>query len=109
MSTFGGGCAHKSAFCKRGSLNVRFAPKATEVLRCRELTLRANVRSWPRPLPTRWPNLLICGHGLRISPHCRRDGRMVVTPSWTTKRIVCHERKIVESRPGGYAPDCICC
>jgi len=27
-----------SAFCKRGSVNVRFAPKATEVLRCRELT-----------------------------------------------------------------------
>ena len=34
-------CAHKSAFCKRGSVNVRFAPKATEVLRCRELTLCA--------------------------------------------------------------------
>jgi len=29
---------HKSAFCKRGSVNVRFALKATEVLRCRELT-----------------------------------------------------------------------
>ena len=29
-------CPHKSAFCKRGSVNVRFAPKATEVLRCRE-------------------------------------------------------------------------
>ena len=29
---------HKSAFCKRGSVNVRFAPKAAEVLRCRELT-----------------------------------------------------------------------
>jgi hypothetical protein len=28
----------KSAFCKRGSVNVRFAPKATEVLHCRELT-----------------------------------------------------------------------
>src|SRR5262249_52639298 len=23
-------CAHKSAFCKRGSVNVRFAPKATK-------------------------------------------------------------------------------
>src|SRR5262249_19518279 len=31
-------CTHKSAFCKRGSVNVRFAPKATKVLRCRELT-----------------------------------------------------------------------
>ena len=31
-------CTHKSAFCKRGLVNVRFAPKATEVLRCRELT-----------------------------------------------------------------------
>jgi hypothetical protein len=31
-------CPHKSAFCKRGSVNVRFAPKATEVLRCREST-----------------------------------------------------------------------
>jgi hypothetical protein len=29
---------HKSTFCKRGSVNVRFAPKATEVLRCREMT-----------------------------------------------------------------------
>jgi hypothetical protein len=36
-----GACTHKSAFCKRGSVNVRFAPKATEVLRCRELTRRA--------------------------------------------------------------------
>src|SRR5262245_57777129 len=27
-------CTHKSAPCKRGSVNVRFAPKATEVLRC---------------------------------------------------------------------------
>src|SRR5262245_6269333 len=31
-------CTHKSTFCKRGSVNVRFAPKATEVLCCRELT-----------------------------------------------------------------------
>jgi hypothetical protein len=31
-------CTHKSAFCKRGSVNVRFAPKATEVPRCREVT-----------------------------------------------------------------------
>ena len=31
-------CTHKSAFYKRGSVYVRFAPKATEVLRCRELT-----------------------------------------------------------------------
>jgi hypothetical protein len=28
-------------FVSAGSLNVRFAPKATEVLRCRELTRRA--------------------------------------------------------------------
>src|SRR5215831_19090634 len=34
-------CTHKSAFCKRGSVNVRFAPKATEVLRCREASLCA--------------------------------------------------------------------
>ena len=27
-----------SAFCKRGLVNVRFAPKATELLRCREWT-----------------------------------------------------------------------
>src|SRR5262249_43276280 len=40
----GGGrvCTHKSAFCKRGSVNVRFAPEATEVRRCRELTRCAN-------------------------------------------------------------------
>src|SRR5262249_23285057 len=31
-------CTHKSAFCKRGSVNVGFTPKAAEVLRCRELT-----------------------------------------------------------------------
>jgi len=29
---------YKSAFYKRGSVNVRFAPKPAEVLRCRELT-----------------------------------------------------------------------
>ena len=28
--------------CKRSSLNVRFAPKATELLRRREMTQRAN-------------------------------------------------------------------
>jgi len=37
-------CPHKSAFCKRGSVNVRFAPKATEVLRCRKTSLCANKR-----------------------------------------------------------------
>ena len=37
-------CTHESAFCKRNSVNVRFAPKATEVLRCRELTRCANWR-----------------------------------------------------------------
>src|SRR6516225_5319614 len=35
-------CTHKSALCKRGSVNVRFAPKATKVLRCREASLCAN-------------------------------------------------------------------
>src|SRR5262245_26157438 len=30
-----------SLFCKRGSVNVRFAPKAAEVLRCREASLCA--------------------------------------------------------------------
>jgi len=33
-----------SAFCKRGLVNVRFAPKATEVLRCRKTSLCANKR-----------------------------------------------------------------
>ena len=28
--------------CKRGSLNVRFAPKATEILRCRDMTRMCN-------------------------------------------------------------------
>src|SRR5262249_46825437 len=37
-------CARKSAFCKRGSVNVRFARKATEVLRCREASLCAKSR-----------------------------------------------------------------
>src|SRR5499427_6264149 len=39
LGDFGWGtraCTHRSAFCKRGSVNVRFAPKATEVLRRRE-------------------------------------------------------------------------
>src|SRR5262249_3650533 len=35
-------CAHKSAPCKRGSVNVRFAPKATELLRCRKTSPCAN-------------------------------------------------------------------
>src|SRR5262245_42837658 len=30
---------------------------------------------------------VFCGHGLRTTPHCWQDGRMVVTPSWTTRRI----------------------
>jgi hypothetical protein len=37
------GCAHTSAFCKRGSVNVRFAPKAAEVLRCRKASLCADI------------------------------------------------------------------
>ena len=35
-------CTHKSAFCKRDLVNVRFALKATEVLRCRKASLCAN-------------------------------------------------------------------
>jgi hypothetical protein len=35
-------------FGKRGSLNVRYAPKATELLRRREMTRRANCRHGPR-------------------------------------------------------------
>src|SRR5262245_66336996 len=35
-------CTHKPAPCKRGSVNVRFAPKATELLRCRKTSLCAN-------------------------------------------------------------------
>src|SRR5262249_59075362 len=35
------GRTHKPAFCKRGSVNVRLAPKATEVLRCRKASLCA--------------------------------------------------------------------
>src|SRR6516165_5339926 len=35
-------CTYKSAPCKRGSVNVRFAPKATELLRCRKTSLCAN-------------------------------------------------------------------
>jgi hypothetical protein len=31
---------------KRGSLNVRFAPKATELLRHREMTSGATLRHW---------------------------------------------------------------
>ena len=39
------GRTHKSTFCKR-LVNVRFAPKATEVLRCRELTRCAKTRHY---------------------------------------------------------------
>src|SRR5262249_47110615 len=35
------GRTHKPAFCKRGSVNVRLAPKATEVLRCCKASLCA--------------------------------------------------------------------
>jgi hypothetical protein len=35
---FFGAFTHEFAFCYRGSVNARFAPKPTEVLRCRELT-----------------------------------------------------------------------
>src|SRR5262249_47687976 len=45
------GRTHKPAFCKRGSVNVRFAPKAAEVLRCRELARCANGGHW-RDVPT---------------------------------------------------------
>ena len=44
-------CPHKSALCKRGSVNVRFGPKATELLHrsetdalCHELTLPVAMR-----------------------------------------------------------------
>jgi hypothetical protein len=40
-----GARTHKSAFCKRGSVNVRFAPKATQVLHCRELTRCAKLHT----------------------------------------------------------------
>ena len=40
--------AYSSRFCKRGSLNVRFAPKATELLRHRELSRRAMYGRRPR-------------------------------------------------------------
>src|SRR5215831_9235793 len=38
------GRTHKSAFCKRGSVNLRFTPKATDVMRCREAPLCAKTR-----------------------------------------------------------------
>jgi hypothetical protein len=48
-----GRCTHKSAFCQRGSANVRFAPRATKVLRlprrmCHEPTFHGtNVTEHP--------------------------------------------------------------
>src|SRR5262249_22576240 len=42
-------CAHKSAPCKRGSVNVRFAPKATELLPCRHTPPCANFALLGRP------------------------------------------------------------
>ena len=59
---------HKSAFCKRGSVNVRFAPKATEVLRCRELTRCANCCLTP---PLRLIVLLFARTGCK-SARCQR-------------------------------------
>src|SRR5262249_41544509 len=44
-ATFAGrrdACTHKSTFCERGSVNVRFAPKATKVLHSCELTRAIN-------------------------------------------------------------------
>src|SRR6266576_6018323 len=35
-------CSEIFRNCESASVNVRFAPKATELLRCRELTRRAN-------------------------------------------------------------------
>jgi hypothetical protein len=34
----GQGAEVKNRCCRRGSVNVRFAPKATDLLRCRDLT-----------------------------------------------------------------------
>src|SRR5262249_9982023 len=47
-----------ASFCKRSSVNVRFAPKATEVLRCREASLCARTgceQSQQNSLSTRSP------------------------------------------------------
>jgi hypothetical protein len=41
MAEIAQGPTIRPASCKRGSVDVRFAPKATEVLHCRELTRRA--------------------------------------------------------------------
>jgi hypothetical protein len=49
-------------YCKRGLVNVRFAPKATEVLRCREAPLGAKRR--PEQVQQAAPSFdyLIGGH-----------------------------------------------
>ena len=56
------------AFCKRGSVNVHFAPKATEALRCRELTRCANCCLTP---PLRLIVLLFARNGCK-SARCQR-------------------------------------
>ena len=53
-------CAHKSAFSKRGSVNVRFAPKATEVQRCREWTGCFSQHSASALMPARCVMLPLC-------------------------------------------------
>jgi hypothetical protein len=52
--------AHKSAFRKSGSVNVRFAPKATEVLRCREWTGCFSEHSALGMMPARCVMLPLC-------------------------------------------------
>src|SRR5262245_21323006 len=63
---------HEFAFYKRGSVNVRFAPKATEVLRCRELTRCATKRPFGRE---RRPSF-----AARLRPSARR-GETALFPS----------------------------
>jgi hypothetical protein len=64
------GGTHESAFCKRGSVNVRFAPKATEVLCCRELTGCAQSRpNTARQNPCLFDHLVGAGkQGGRLRP-----------------------------------------
>src|SRR5262249_1662419 len=58
---FARACIHKSAFYKRGSVNVRFAPKPAEVLRCRELTRCART------------GLMRCSKTRSVDSVCRDD------------------------------------
>jgi len=70
---------YKSTFCKpRGSVNVRFAPKATEVLRCREASLCAITGSEQVQQKSLLDHLVSDGEHVRRNPESERRRRLEI-------------------------------